>query len=96
MHFYLFQPLRGDPNEITWADNDVTNIGSWWHPGFPHTGTRYREQIKMKFDVADNDGIGYQGFVNWNPDFPNYPLCQFKMNTGKIYLLHGIIKSDLN
>lgn len=71
-----YDPMKGG-DEITWDDGDVTNIGSWWHPGFPHTGTRYRTATKMKFDVADRDNITFQGFVNWKEDRPNYPLCQF-------------------
>ena len=67
-------------DEITWADGEVTNIQSWWHPGFPHTGTRYKSYDKMKFDVADSDKIGYQGFVNWPANIPNFPLCQFTMS----------------
>merc|ERR1712136_6737 len=77
-----YDPRKGG-DEITWNDGDVTNIGSWWHPGFPHTvadSARYRTAEKMKFDVADSNQIGYQGFVNWNPDLPNYPLCQFTMS----------------
>ena len=64
---------------ITWEDGDVTDIELWWHPGFPHTGARYRSYNKMKLDVSDKEELGFQGMVNWPANLPNYPLCQFNV-----------------
>jgi len=73
-----YDPIKGS-NVITWGDGDVTDIESWWHPGFPHTGTRYKSYNKMKLDVSDKEDLGFQGMVNWPASLPNYPLCQFTM-----------------